>query len=48
MDLTVALMRIRLDVNVVMVNRKHSSGDGVMAAHTVPDLNFLPAIDEPL
>jgi hypothetical protein len=48
MNLTVALVRIRLNVNVVMVNRKHSSGDGVMATHTVPDLNLLPAIDEPL
>ena len=48
MNLPVALVRVRLDVNVIVVYRKHSAGDCVMAAHPIPDLDLLAIFNEPL
>ncbi|MBA3859316.1 MAG: hypothetical protein C0507_20625 [Cyanobacteria bacterium PR.3.49] len=47
-NLPIALVRVRLDIDVIVVNRKDPSGHRVMAAHSVPDLNLLPVFYKPL
>ena len=48
MYLAIAFMRVRFNVDMVVVNRKNSARNRVMTTHTVPDLNLLAVFYEPL
>ena len=45
-NLSITLMGIRFDVDVIVINAQYSSGNCVVATHTIPDLNFLAILDE--